>query len=191
MFLVLHGQTEWNRDGRLQGHGDSALTEEGIAQVRRSAAILRTHLGGAPRIVTSPLGRTMATARLLAEDLGVDPNGIETDTRLKELHMGAWEGLSRARIEAGWPQESSAPRNAWYFQSPNGERYDAIATRLRNWLDAQTTHDDLVVVSHGVASRVLRGLFTGISPEDSFLLEVARDAPFHLANGRSEKLALR
>ena len=189
MFLVLHGQTEWNRDGRLQGRGDSALTADGVRQVARSAAILRVHLAGPARIVASPLGRTRATAQLLADALGV--RDVATDDRLKELHMGAWEGLTRLDIEQGWPTRAAmGGKSGWFFHAPDGETYAALAARVSGWLAEQHAHDDLIVVSHGLTGRVLRGLYAGLSPEESFALEVARDAPFHLAGGRIAKLAL-
>jgi broad specificity phosphatase PhoE len=191
MFVVLHGQTEWNRDGRHQGRLDSPLTDEGRRQVRQAGLILKSHLGDAPglRVVASPRGRTLATAAIVADCLGLPPTAIETEARLAEIHMGEWEGLTRAEIEAGWPERMNGPgRNGWHFQSPGGEDYDAIADRLRAWLAEQDTHDTLVAVTHGVASRVLRGLYTRLAKEEAFDLEIARDAPFRLADGRSDRL---
>jgi broad specificity phosphatase PhoE len=189
MFLVLHGQTEWNRDGRLQGHSNSPLTDEGVRQVLRTAAILKAHMRGPARLVASPLGRTLATARLLGDALGVPHVAIETDARLAELRLGCWEGLTRDQIAAGWPDRwNTTARNRSFFHSPGGEDYDAIGARLRDWLAERTAHDDLVVVSHGIASRVLRGIYQGLSRDEACELAVARDAPFRLWEGRVEKL---
>ncbi len=194
MFVVLHGQTEWNRDKRHQGRLDSPLTDEGRRQVRQAGAILRSHLADPTnvRLVASPRGRTQATARIVAECLGLPDSAIETEERIAEIHMGAWEGLTGDEIEARWPgrTHSSPTRNAWHFQSPGGEDYAAIAARMRGWLAEQQAHDDLVVVTHGVASRVLRGLYAGLAEADTHDLEIARDAPFRLVDGRWEKLAL-
>jgi len=193
MFLVLHGQTEWNRDGRHQGRLDSPLTDEGRRQVRQASAILKSHVRNPARLrlVASPRGRAQATARIVAECLGLQEGAIATEERIAEIHMGAWEGLTRDDIEARWPgrMRGRATRNGWHFQSPGGEDYTAIASRLRGWLAEQQAHDDLVVVSHGVASRVLRGLYAGLGEADTHDLEIARDAPFRLTNGTWEKLA--
>ena len=190
MFLVLHGQTEWNRDGKLQGHSDAPLTQEGERQARASGAIVKFHLKGAARIVASPLGRTQATARIVAACLGLPPDLIETDARLAELRLGSWEGLTREQIRAGWPNRmEGATRNAWYFQSPDGEDYDAMAQRLQDWLGAQSEHETLIAVSHGIASRVLRGLYAGLSKHDAIELAVTRDAPYRLWGGRIAALA--
>ena len=90
MFLVLHGQTEWNRDGLLQGHSDSPLTSEGRAQAMRSGAILRAHLKGVPRIIASPLGRTQATAHIIAQCIGRPADTSETEPRRAELRLVSW-----------------------------------------------------------------------------------------------------
>ena len=194
MFLVLHGQTEWNREGRHQGRLDSPLTDEGRRQVRQSAMILRSHLRDVSdvRLVASPRGRTQATARLIAECLGLPDGAIETEDRIDEIHMGAWEGLTGPEIETRWPgcTRSGPTRNAWHFQSPGGEDYAAIAARLRSWLAEQQAHHNLVAVTHGVASRVLRGIYAGLTDADAHDLEIARDAPFRLADGKWEKLGL-
>jgi probable phosphoglycerate mutase len=192
MFLVLHGQTEWNREGRHQGRLDSPLTDEGRRQVRQAGLILKSHLRDVPdvRLVASPRGRTQATARIVAECLGLPDSAIETEDRIAEIHMGQWEGLTGPEIEARWPgcTRSGPTCNAWHFQSPGGEDFDAIAARLRGWLAEQQAHDDLVVVTHGVASRVLRGLYAGHTEAETHDLEIARDAPFRLADGKWEKL---
>lgn len=188
MFLVLHGQTEWNRDGLLQGHSDSPLTTEGRAQAMRSGAILRAHLKGVPRIIASPLGRTQATAHIIAQCIG--HTGIETDARLAELRLGSWEGLNRVEIAARWPDRwNPASRNLSFFNAPEGEDYGAIHQRLHDWYAALEGHENIIAVSHGIASRVLRGIHLKLDKVAACELEVARDAPFHLNATGVEKLA--
>lgn len=191
MFLVLHGQTEWNRDGRLQGRSDSPLTDDGRRQVERAGAILRTHLHGPARIIASPLGRTQTTARIIARCLDQPEAAIETDTRLAELRLGCWEGLNREQIRAGWPERWNGPtRNSWFFNSPDGEDYDAIQARLHDWYASFDTHESVVAVSHGIAGRVLRGVHQTLDKNTVCELEVARDAPFRLHPNGVEKLVL-
>lgn len=191
MFLVLHGQTEWNRDGKLQGHRDSPLTDEGRRQVDAAVQILKAHLPEprSARVVASPLGRTQATARIVAEQLGLA--SFETDARLAELHLGEWEGLTRTQLREGWAERmSGGVRNSWFFRAPGGEDYDTIRARLGDWLAEQTAHDNLIAVSHGIASRVLRGLYGNLPLDEVCGLEVARDCPRRLWNGADVKLAL-
>lgn len=180
MFLILHGQTEWNRDGRLQGHLDSPLTDEGRRQAERSGAILRAHLTGPVRIIASPLGRTQATARIIARGLDLPESTIETDSRIAEMRLGCWEGLTRDEIHAQWPDRWAAGARHSWFNSPDGEAYDAMLFRLRNWLDSLEDHTNIVAVSHGIASRLLRGIHLKLDQDAACALGVVRDAPFHL-----------
>ena len=191
MFLALHGQTEWNRDGRVQGWLDSPLTEHGRHQAATAGSILvgQNLVPGAFEIVCSPLGRTRETARIIAAELGIDPSAIRTDERLREVSLGQWEGHTHAEVEARWPDHiAGSNRYDWFFRSPDGETHDDVARRLGGWLEAHAHHDRLVIVTHGIASRVLRGLYGRLSIEDALRSEVSRDAVFRLANGQIEKL---
>src|SRR4051812_47094038 len=87
IILVRHGQTEMNREGRLQGRLDAPLTELGMEQARRCAASLAGTDAGT--VVTSPLQRAADTARQIAAVLGA---AVEIDDRLIELDYGDWDG---------------------------------------------------------------------------------------------------
>jgi broad specificity phosphatase PhoE len=191
MFLALHGQTEWNSEGRVQGHLDSPLTEHGRRQAVAAARLLggRDLVSGTFEMVCSPLGRTYQTARIIAAELGFDISAIRNEDRLKEVSLGRWEGHTRAEVEARWPDRiAGSNRYDWFFRSPDGETYDDVAGRLREWLEANAHRDRLIIVTHGIASRVLRGLYAGLAVEDALRLEVARDAVFRLADGQIAKL---
>lgn len=182
MYLVLHGQTEWNSQGRVQGHLNSPLTELGRKQAAAVGRILRgKQISG---IVSSPLGRTIETARIIAAELGFDTRAIHEDELLKEVSLGQWEGLTHAEVEARWPERlAGSSRHDWYFRSPDGEAYADVAERLGAWLRSNASHENLVVVTHGVASRVLRGLYAGLAVDAALQLEIARDAVCHLNGG--------
>jgi broad specificity phosphatase PhoE len=140
-------------------------------------------------MVCSPLGRTYQTARIIAAELGFDISAIRNEDRLKEVSLGRWEGHTRAEVEARWPDRiAGSNRYDWFFRSPDGETYDDVAGRLREWLEANAHRDRLIIVTHGIASRVLRGLYAGLAVEDALRLEVARDAVFRLADGQIAKL---
>ncbi|MBS0470046.1 MAG: histidine phosphatase family protein [Proteobacteria bacterium] len=191
MFVVLHGQTEWNRDGRLQGRHDSPLTEEGRRQSTRAGQILRAHGGDRVfRIVASPLQRAQTTAQIISSVLGITSTEIGTDARIGELALGDWEGCTRAEIHARWPERMhGGTHNSWYFRAPGGESYTSISTRLADWLNAFGQDDSVIAVSHGIAARVLRGLYLKLSFEDMCMLPVVRDAPYRLAGDTEAVLA--
>ncbi len=98
IYLLRHGETEWNREGRLQGHGDSPLTERGMAQaVAMGGAVRRAvvEAGEDPAaytLVSSPLGRALATARCVSAVLGSDPAALVEEPRLMEHGFGAGQG---------------------------------------------------------------------------------------------------
>ena len=106
IYLVRHGETEWNRAGRVQGHLDLPLTEIGREQARQAGATLASLLEGEPPflLLASPLGRAQASARLILEALGPTIAEWRTDDRLREISWGRWEGLTRAEIAAREPQ---------------------------------------------------------------------------------------
>ena len=185
MFFALHGQTEWNREGRYQGSRDSALTEDGKAQARAIGNILREHLSdpATARIVTSPLGRARATARIVADALG-HATPIEIDPRLVEANLGAWEGFTWDEIASRWPDAmTGATHYDRYFRNPDGESYEAIVARTQDWLDQLGDHTALVVIGHGLASRILRGLYLGLAKHEALQLEVVRGAVFRMQDG--------
>jgi len=192
MFLVLHGQTEWNAQGRVQGHLNSPLTDLGRQQ---AATAGRTLLERLPRldsvpIISSPLGRTMETAQIVAATLGHDARTIQKNELLKEIFLGQWEGLTHTEVVERWPDRlAGTNRHDWYFRSPDGESYADIAARLGAWLKSCAPDDDFIVVTHGVASRVLRGLYEGLAVEAALQLEIARDSVLQMTGGRVTRLA--
>jgi broad specificity phosphatase PhoE len=73
------------------------------------------------------------------------------------LHgLGQWETHTYAEVHSGWPDNiAGSNRYNWYFRSPDGETNNDVSKRLRKWLKANADHDNLIVVTHGVASRML------------------------------------
>lgn len=188
IYLVRHGQTEFNRERRLQGHVDSPLTELGVRQAQAVGGLLRSLIGPAAgwRVVSSPLGRARRTAEMIAEALQSGP--VESDPRLIELSWGAWDGGLRADLEAACPDAFG--RTGWAFDAPTGESYQDVCTRLSSWLaDLQPEPERRVVaVSHGVAGRVLRGLYANLAPREPSIQDAPQDAVFRLSGGRIERI---
>lgn len=173
IYLVRHGQTEFNVARRFQGSLDSPLTPMGVAQARAMGLRLRELIDPASTaLFTSPRGRTLDTARLLAQEAGiVSPHIVEDG--LAEISFGSWDGQTGAEIDAGTNgQWSSLDPHNWYFETPDGERYDAFSARLAAALARVAAHPAAtrVIVSHGVAGRVLRGLHTRLAREEMLAL---------------------
>lgn len=185
IYLVRHGETEFNRERRLQGHVDSALTDRGLAQARAVGELLKQLIGEAARwrIVASPLGRTRRTAEIVAERLGVDPAAIEIEPRLIELSWGEWDGRLRDELARAYPDTFG--RTNWAFHAPTGETYDEMCARLSGWLGELPPEPErrVIAVSHGVTGRILRGLYAGLAAEEVVTQDVPQDAVFRLTGG--------
>jgi broad specificity phosphatase PhoE len=190
IYLVRHGQTEFNRDGRLQGHCDSPLTALGVEQAGRVGALLKSLIANVSdwSIASSSLGRAVSTAKIIADIVGIGEVGL--DERLREIGMGSWDGLTLEDIDMVSPGAAEgATRYDIFFRSPDGERFDGFAARLQNWLDeALGDGRPRICVSHGVAGRVLRGLYLGQTFDEFIRLPAPQDAIFCLDGGVIERI---
>jgi len=192
IFLLLHGETEWNRQRRFQGRLDSPLTPDGVQQARRVGMTLSalTKDLASCRIVSSPLGRARQTAQIVCTALGISSDSLKLDPRLMEIDLGSWSGFTREEVEAKWPRLlDGTSLYDWYFRSPNGEPLETISARLREWLtDIQQTPGTTIAITHGIASLILRGLYTNLPIQEVFSLEFSRDTIFKLSDGRVESI---
>ena len=190
ILLVRHGETEWNLARRYQGWSDSPLTARGLAQAEAIGRHLCTDPDAAgATIIASPIGRARRTAEIIRECLG-RAAPIQFDDRLRELSFGSWDGLTRAEIAGLRPGAfEDEQRHEWYFETPDGESYDGFSGRLAAWL-AETEGQRLIVVSHGVVTRVLRGLYVGLPRAVAMRLPVPQDRIFRLADGTIEEITV-
>jgi broad specificity phosphatase PhoE len=191
ILLVRHGETEWNRQRRYQGRSDSPLTERGVAQAQSIGRLLGILPDTASaNIVSSPLGRARHTAKIIREHLPGSPE-LRIDDRLRELSLGSWDGLTYREIAARLPGVFDGDgRHEWYFRAPCGEPYETLSARLDEWLCAAAEAGPLVVVTHGVVTRVLRGLYAKLSREAALMLPVPQDRIFRLAGGKIEEITV-
>jgi probable phosphoglycerate mutase len=126
----------------------------------------------------SPYGRALQTLAIVCEHIGEDWHRACRDARLAEINVGLWGGRSYAEIIA--EQGDIVDRNCGLFsvRPPQGEWYDEIAARLTSWLDEHGGEDgDKLVIMHGMSSRVLRGLLTGMEVDPRWSAPVAPGLP--------------
>ena len=189
ILLVRHGETEWNRERRIQGRFDSPLTERGIAQARAIGRVVqKLPEAASARIVASPLGRATRTAEIIAQHLPVWPE-LRVDDRLREISAGSWDGLTFRDIELCAPGTFDGDgRYEWNFRAPGGETYDSFAVRVAEWLSEAVAAPVVIAVTHGIVSRVLRGLYAGLPREAALALPVPQDRVFRLRGGLIEEL---
>ncbi|HEY8573047.1 histidine phosphatase family protein [Phenylobacterium sp.] len=187
ILLVRHGETEWNVVRRLQGRSDSPLTERGRRQVRAMGRLIRdliAHDGGEGwRLISSPLGRTVATAEAIAAATGL---AVEYDERVAEVNCGEWEGALFTDILTGAGGTMSRGR---IFEAPGGETLADVQARIASFLADLPPEPDrrVVLVSHGVTGRVLRGQYAGVPDEQAVELDAPHDAVWRLADGQLDR----
>ena len=151
LLILRHGETAWNRAGRLQGGRDSDLTALGRVQAARQGAILRAQGFAGVSAWVSPAGRARKTAAFAG--IGGAP-----DARLCELRLGSWEGRTLAQI-------APPPGMTWKFDAPGGETQDALTARLTSFLS--DLDGPAIIISHGVVSIGLRALLLGVTDWDT------------------------
>ncbi|CAA7625107.1 histidine phosphatase family protein [Magnetospirillum sp. UT-4] len=188
IILIRHGETIWNRARLIQGHLDVPLTLKGIEQARAYGRVLPRLVGDGQgwRLVSSPLARCVQTLAILAETAGLDPLAATTDRRLMEVDTGAFSGRTKAELT---PDEAAGSgRHTWYFRCPGGETHADLSARLSSWLAERTPGEKLVVVSHGVAGKVLRGLYAGTDSDAAIAQDSPQNALFLLSGGTVERV---
>lgn len=159
VLLIRHGQTDWNKTGRWQGHIDIPLNEQGILQANLLAQRLATWPIKA--IYTSDLKRAIQTAAPLGEKLGLMP--IEKPA-LRERNGGSYQGLTGEELQARFGKEWQRVRQDG-FAPPNGESNLELALRMYTvYQQIVDRHegDMIAVVSHGGALRVLISHILGL-----------------------------
>jgi len=156
LLLARHGETDWNREQRWQGHADPALNDTGRDQAR---ALARSLAAEPPTAVwSSDLARSRETAEIVAAELGLP---VRLDSRLREVDVGEWSGLLWSEIEDRFPG-GVARRQAGGTGWEGGESFEAMRERVEQALsDVAAAHPDerVLVVTHGgpVAAAWLAG----------------------------------
>ena len=154
IIIIRHGETEWNKTGRFQGHSDVPLSEEGRAQAEALGKnLVVDHVDA---IYASDLTRAMETAAPLAERFGLP---VIPDPQLRELNFGAWEGRNFNDVNAENPDAMknfyNDPEQANIPDSENFTDFQRrVAGRVRE-IAAQERGKRIVIVSHGASIRIL------------------------------------
>ncbi len=168
LILVRHGETDWNRDGIWQGHGDPPLNDVGHRQAMELAERLADVEIDA--LYSSDLRRAYETAEIIGRAKGLE---VHADERLREIDIGAWSGLTRAQIEERFPG----------MTRPDGESsdaFDARAVGALRWIAGSHGGGSVLVVTHG---GVVRALDRHLSGEPRDVLGNCEMASFRYEDG--------
>lgn len=156
LFIVRHGETDWNVQGRFQGKQDTQLTAHGLAQADRVAAYLAGHEFEA--VVSSPLKRALDTANKIA---ALAPHReLATDPSFKEIDHGDWEGRTADEVRAAWPELLAQwHREPASVKMPGdgGESLADVRDRVMPAVDALRTRysGDVLLSTHDAVIKVM------------------------------------
>ncbi len=164
LFLLRHGETQWNREGRYQGCVDVRLSPEGVAQAEAASLALAERPLAA--IYSSPLSRALETAEAIAARHGLP---VRIDPAFREICHGLWEGLTAGEVRARFPdlyaQWRATPETV---TMPEGESLTEVRARVLDGLERlRAKHDGETVclVAHGTPVRLLILEALGMTPE--------------------------
>ncbi len=156
IWLVRHGQTDWNIEGRWQGHADIPLNSTGVEQARRLASILAGNGFRFNAIYSSDLLRAYTTAQEIGRSLALP---VHRDRRLREINKGAWEGLLVSQVsELSTEATRQRLEDPLYSRAPGGESLMEVAARLSSAADDIAVAypvGPVLVVTHGLALAAL------------------------------------
>lgn len=149
IYLARHGQTEWNRLGRIQGSRDVELEAEGLEQARKLGRNVLNQGLKISKIYTSTQKRAVDTARIISAGIGV---GFVEVEGLEEINLGRWEGMTWGQVRKMYPADFDEwMNNREYSQAHGGESYVGMTQRVLEALDGiiRENHKDVMVVTHG------------------------------------------
>ncbi len=163
VIMIRHGETDWSRDARWQGHADVPLNARGVEQANLLAPVLAVH--GPTHLVASDLARTQQTLQPLADLLGLP---VAVDADLREIDVGSWAGLTHEEAQKRDP-EGAARHDAGGTGWTDGETYGDVAVRGERALLRHTEGLDssalVVIMAHGGLIGAVVGRLLGLTPE--------------------------
>lgn len=185
LYLIRHGETDWNAEARLQGQRDIPLNQFGRVQPEEAARRLQAvrEDAGSLDYVASPLWRTRETMERLRAALGLDPAAYRLDERLREISFGSWEGFTWKELRGRDASAAAArARDKWNYVPPGGESYRMLADRVQPAIAA--LERDTVIVSHGGVARVILAGFCGVSEREAPVVDILQGRVIVVEGGR-------
>jgi broad specificity phosphatase PhoE len=179
LYVIRHGQTDWNAEGRFQGQTDIPLNETGRAQATQNGSLLASVLGDTIDqydFIASPLGRTRETMQRMRTQMQLDPLDYQTDDRLKEICFGDWEGSTTAELRKRFPDRvKERSRGKWDFLAPgdHAESYEILSWRTGAWLAALKR--PTIAVTHGGVIRSFFRLIGETASDEACSMNIPQD----------------
>lgn len=194
LILVRHGESEWNRAGRIQGQVNSPLTDLGISQ----AMAISNYLSGIfinqeLKIYTSPLDRAIQTAKIIAQ--GIDCFGSELiiEERLNDFNLGEISGtFGWDKVAEIFPEQAKLRlQDPMRFHPSGGESGAEFDARLRSLLEDLMGNGTLkLMVSHGIVNKFIRGILKNLSGKEMINLGESQNTIYRLEQGEETEIKI-
>jgi len=185
IYLLRHGQTEWNVEGRYQGQLNSPLTPLGKEQAKKNALKLQKHVNiNEVKFFSSPLGRARETAEIIAKENGLASSQIIFEEDIQEVNYGIFEGQTKLYCKDVYAKEfAEREANKFTYVLEGGESYENVFVRLKRWLASVEEEEVIVVVAHEMINRALRGIYCQLPNDEMLTLRQPNDVLIKLENG--------
>ena len=194
LILVRHGESEWNRAGRIQGQINSPLTDLGINQ----AKAIREYLSGILlnqqlEIYTSPLDRALQTAEIIAQGIEYPSRKIIIEERLNDFNVGEISGtFGWDKVAEIFPEQAQLRlQDPMRFHPSGGESGAEFEARLRSLLEDLKDDGTLkLMVSHGIVNKFIRGILKNLSGKEMVELGESQNTIYRLEEGEETEIKI-
>ena len=194
LILVRHGESEWNRAGRIQGQINSPLTDLGINQ----AKAIREYLSGILlnqqlEIYTSPLDRALQTAEIIAQGIEYPSRKIIIEERLNDFNVGEISGtFGWDKVAEIFPEQAQLRlQDPMRFHPSGGESGAEFEARLRSLLEDLKDDGTLkLMVSHGIVNKFIRGILKNLSGKEMVELGESQNTIYRLEQGEETEIKI-
>ena len=194
LILVRHGESEWNRAGRIQGQINSPLTDLGINQ----AKAIREYLSGILlnqqlEIYTSPLDRALQTAEIIAQGIEYPSRKIIIEERLNDFNVGEISGtFGWDKVAEIFPEQAQLRlQDPMRFHPSGGESGAEFEARLRSLLEDLKDDGTLkLMVSHGIVNKFIRGILKNLSGKEMVELGESQNTIYRLEEGEEKEIKI-
>jgi len=194
LILVRHGESEWNRAGRIQGQINSPLTDLGINQ----AKAIRDYLSGILinqelEIYTSPLDRALQTAEIIAQGIEYPSRKIIIEERLNDFNVGEISGtFGWDKVAEIFPEQAQLRlQDPMRFHPSGGESGAEFEARLRSLLEDLMDDGTLkLMVSHGIVNKFIRGILKNLSGKEMVELGESQNTIYRLEQGEETEIKI-
>ena len=194
LILVRHGESEWNRAGRIQGQVNSPLTDLGISQaIAISDYLSGIFLNQELEIYSSPLERAIQTAEIIAKGIDCLSSEVIIDERLNDFNLGEISGTyGWDKVAEIFPEQAQLRlQDPMRFHPSGGESGAEFEARLRSLMEDLKGEDTTkLLVSHGIVNKFIRGIYKNISGKEMINLGESQNTIYCLEHGDETEIKI-